>query len=113
MAENQRWWLYDPNQKKAVGPFSTKRLKSIKGFDLDTFVAPDGSQDSGSWKKGGDYDEVNAPQLLDKSLWETSGHWGWYRETMFAAQSAGESTRSASGSTADSSSSRCSSVRAM
>src|SRR6266849_4216515 len=38
----------------------------------------------------GDYDEVNAPQLLDKSLWETSGHWGWYRENMFAAQSAGE-----------------------
>jgi threonyl-tRNA synthetase len=38
----------------------------------------------------GTYDEVNAPQLLDKSLWETSGHWGWYRENMFAAQSAGE-----------------------
>ncbi len=38
----------------------------------------------------GDYDEVNAPQMLDKSLWETSGHWGWYRENMFAAQSAGE-----------------------
>lgn len=37
-----------------------------------------------------DYREVNAPQLLDKSLWETSGHWGWYRETMFAAQSAGD-----------------------
>ncbi|MBR1222950.1 threonine--tRNA ligase [Bradyrhizobium sp. U87765 SZCCT0131] len=38
----------------------------------------------------GDYDEVNAPQMLDKSLWETSGHWDWYRENMFAAQSAGE-----------------------
>ena len=38
----------------------------------------------------GDYDEVNAPQLLDKVLWETSGHWDWYRENMFAAQSAGE-----------------------
>ena len=38
----------------------------------------------------GDYAEVNAPQILDKSLWETSGHWGWYRENMFAAQSAGE-----------------------
>jgi threonyl-tRNA synthetase len=37
-----------------------------------------------------DYDEVNAPQMLDKSLWETSGHWGWYRENMFAAQSAGD-----------------------
>ena len=39
-----------------------------------------------------DYQEVNAPQLLDKSLWETSGHWGWYREGMFAATSAGEET---------------------
>ncbi|MCX5481595.1 threonine--tRNA ligase [Kaistia geumhonensis] len=38
------------------------------------------------------YQEVNAPQLLDKSLWETSGHWGWYKENMFAAQSAGEDT---------------------
>jgi len=40
----------------------------------------------------GDYDEVNAPQLLDKSLWETSGHWGWFRESMFAATSAGDDT---------------------
>jgi threonyl-tRNA synthetase len=38
----------------------------------------------------GDYSEVNAPQILDKVLWETSGHWDWYRENMFAAQSAGE-----------------------
>jgi len=39
-----------------------------------------------------DYEEVNAPQLLDKSLWETSGHWGWYRENMFSATSAGDDT---------------------
>jgi len=39
-----------------------------------------------------DYQEVNAPQLLDKSLWETSGHWGWYREAMFMARSAGDET---------------------
>ncbi|MCX5578482.1 threonine--tRNA ligase [Kaistia terrae] len=38
------------------------------------------------------YQEVNAPQLLDKSLWETSGHWGWYKENMFAATSAGDDT---------------------
>ncbi len=38
----------------------------------------------------GTYDEVNAPQLLDSSLWETSGHWQWFRENMFAAQSAGD-----------------------
>ena len=30
------------------------------------------------------YKEVNAPQILDKSLWETSGHWEWYQENMFA-----------------------------
>ncbi|MCR4283242.1 MAG: threonine--tRNA ligase [Bauldia sp.] len=38
----------------------------------------------------GTYHEVNAPQILDKSLWETSGHWGWFREAMFAARPAGE-----------------------
>lgn len=36
----------------------------------------------------GSYQEVNAPQILDKSLWETSGHWGWYQENMFAVKSA-------------------------
>jgi threonyl-tRNA synthetase len=40
----------------------------------------------------GEYKEVNAPQLLDKSLWETSGHWGWFRESMFMARSAGDET---------------------
>jgi threonyl-tRNA synthetase len=34
----------------------------------------------------GDYQEVNAPQILDKALWETSGHWDWYRENMFVTQ---------------------------
>jgi threonyl-tRNA synthetase len=34
------------------------------------------------------YEEVNAPQVLDASLWETSGHWGWYQENMFAVKSA-------------------------
>ncbi len=37
-----------------------------------------------------DYQEVNAPQVLDKRLWEISGHWGWYRESMFMARPAGE-----------------------
>jgi threonyl-tRNA synthetase len=38
----------------------------------------------------GDYQEVNAPQVLDKHLWEISGHWGWYRESMFMCRPAGE-----------------------
>jgi threonyl-tRNA synthetase len=36
----------------------------------------------------GDYQEVQGPQLLDKSLWEASGHWGWYADNMFAVKSA-------------------------
>ena len=38
----------------------------------------------------GDYQEVNAPQMLDKHLWEISGHWGWYKENMFMARPAGD-----------------------
>lgn len=37
---------------------------------------------------GDGYEEVNAPQVLDKSLWETSGHWGWYKENMFKVECA-------------------------
>jgi threonyl-tRNA synthetase len=29
------------------------------------------------------YTEVNTPQVLDRALWETSGHWQTYRENMF------------------------------
>jgi len=36
----------------------------------------------------GTYEEVNTPHILDISLWETSGHWGWYKENMFAVKSA-------------------------
>jgi threonyl-tRNA synthetase len=33
------------------------------------------------------YQEVKAPQLLDRSLWEASGHWENFRENMFIAES--------------------------
>lgn len=29
------------------------------------------------------YQEVNTPQLVDKSLWEASGHWAKFRDNMF------------------------------
>ena len=34
-----------------------------------------------------DYEEVKAPQLLDRSLWERSGHWAKYRDNMFTTES--------------------------
>jgi threonyl-tRNA synthetase len=33
-----------------------------------------------------DYIEVKTPQLLDRKLWEASGHWDNYREHMFLAE---------------------------
>ncbi len=34
-----------------------------------------------------DYREIKTPQLLDRSLWEKTGHWANYREHMFIAES--------------------------
>ena len=36
------------------------------------------------------YLEVKGPQLLDRSLWEASGHWEKFRENMFIAESRDE-----------------------
>lgn len=33
------------------------------------------------------YNEVKAPQILDRSLWEKSGHWANYKENMFTTES--------------------------
>jgi threonyl-tRNA synthetase len=33
------------------------------------------------------YQEVKAPQILDRSLWEKTGHWDNYRENMFVTES--------------------------
>ncbi|MEG0821073.1 MAG: threonine--tRNA ligase [Burkholderiaceae bacterium] len=33
------------------------------------------------------YQEVKAPQILDRSLWERSGHWDKYKENMFTTES--------------------------
>ena len=35
----------------------------------------------------GGYQEVRTPQVVDRSLWEKSGHWEFYREAMFTTQS--------------------------
>ena len=37
-----------------------------------------------------DYVEVNTPDVMDRSLWETSGHWFNYRENMFSTQTEDE-----------------------
>ena len=36
--------------------------------------------------EGGGYVEVNTPQLVDRALWEDSGHWEKFRENMFITE---------------------------
>ncbi len=38
------------------------------------------------------YEEVRTPQLVDRKLWEKSGHWDKYRKNMFIAEVADEET---------------------
>lgn len=33
------------------------------------------------------YDEIRTPQIVDRSLWESSGHWDKYRDEMFITES--------------------------
>lgn len=35
----------------------------------------------------GDYQEIRCPQILDRKLWEKSGHWDNYKEHMFTTES--------------------------
>ena len=37
--------------------------------------------------EGAGYQEVKTPQLIDRALWEASGHWEKFREHMFIAES--------------------------
>jgi threonyl-tRNA synthetase len=38
------------------------------------------------------YKEINTPELLDKSLWEKSGHWDKFGENMFTSETPDEKT---------------------
>ncbi|MEM1114697.1 MAG: threonine--tRNA ligase, partial [Pseudomonadota bacterium] len=38
------------------------------------------------------YVEVNTPDVMDRSLWEVSGHWGNYREHMYTTETADDKT---------------------
>tara|TARA_Y100001970_G_scaffold219013_1_gene268687 strand:+ start:31 stop:1122 length:1092 start_codon:yes stop_codon:yes gene_type:complete len=37
-------------------------------------------------QKKGDYKEINTPSVIDRKLWEKSGHWDKYRENMFITE---------------------------
>ncbi len=77
-----------------------KRDHRVLGKSLDLFFFHPVSPGAAFWTERGtslvndlqaymrelqreDYQEIRTPLLYNKSLWETSGHWGKYRENMF------------------------------
>ena len=43
-------------------------------------------------QKNAGYKEINTPEILDKSLWEQSGHWEKFGENMFTSETPDEKT---------------------
>ncbi len=77
-----------------------KRDHRVLGKSLDLFFFHPVSPGAAFWTERGtslvndlqaymrelqreDYQEIRTPLLYNKALWETSGHWGKYRENMF------------------------------
>ena len=43
-------------------------------------------------QKNAGYKEINTPEILDKTLWEQSGHWEKFGENMFTSETPDEKT---------------------
>ena len=41
-------------------------------------------------QKRAGYKEINTPEILDKTLWEKSGHWEKFGENMFISETPDE-----------------------
>jgi len=85
-----------------------KRDHRRLGREMDLFHFQDEAVGSAFWHPNGwrlyqtvqnymrrrldaeDYKEVNTPQMVDRTLWEASGHWEKFRESMFTAQTEDE-----------------------
>ena len=68
------------------------------GLDvLDARRAPcsstSSSRSTGEMQEERGYVEVKTPQLYESTLWETSGHWGKYKENIFVTQLRGARVR--------------------
>ncbi|EKV27652.1 Threonyl-tRNA synthetase [Caenispirillum salinarum AK4] len=105
-------WANDKQLKEYLTMLeeAEKRDHRRLGRELDLFHMQEEAQGSVFWHPAGwtlyrklqqymrdrlenaDYVEVNTPQLVDRVLWERSGHWDKFRENMFTAQTEDERT---------------------
>ncbi len=72
---------FEPNFSEEVGPGLVLWLP--KGGKLRTIIEE-------QWRKmhfAGGYDIVYSPHIAKTDLWKVSGHWGFYRESMFSPMS--------------------------
>jgi threonyl-tRNA synthetase len=105
-------WANDKQLKEYLTMLeeAEKRDHRRLGRELDLFHMQEEAQGSVFWHPAGwtvyrklqqymrerleaaDYVEVNTPQLVDRVLWEKSGHWEKFRENMFTAHTEDDRT---------------------
>eukprot|EP00033_Pygsuia_biforma_P002710 GCRY01002994.1.p1 GENE.GCRY01002994.1~~GCRY01002994.1.p1 ORF type:complete len:694 (+),score=204.63 GCRY01002994.1:67-2148(+) len=72
IGKQQELWYFHPLSPGSAFmlPHGTRIYNKVKEFMREEY-----------WKRG--YEEVITPNVFNKALWETSGHWGKYQENMF------------------------------
>lgn len=58
--EKMRYWVYDKEGKRVLGPYFASRLKGIPGFGPETKVAPEGSSSREDWRPA-----IQVPELKE------------------------------------------------
>ena len=70
------------------GPLSFRGGRARRGVLAPARLAavPDADRLHAQRQEAAGYVEVNSPDIMDRALWETSGHWQNYRANMFLTQ---------------------------
>ncbi len=99
-------WFSDADLKAHLENLENRKLRDHRriGKELDLFMMSDYGPGFPFWLPNGmalrnaltdywyrvhqlaGYDFINTPIMLNKELWETSGHWANYRENMYTSQ---------------------------
>src|SRR5262245_23188657 len=100
-------WLAQEDLEKYLWRLEEAKKRDHRklGRELDLYIFSEVSPGAPVWLPGGwtigrelerfvrenldagDYQEISTPILVNKKLWEQSGHWDYYRENMFLVES--------------------------
>ena len=80
----EKKWIYFILEKKVQGLYFGMKKDGYYFRDLVEYMRMK--------QRLAGYKEINTPELLDKTLWEKSGHWEKFGEHMFTSETPDEKT---------------------